>query len=87
VMTQPWAKSKVMNPSSVIFTQNLDAQTFAASDRLVTRLYDVHTDAFAIVPQPFHALDFRPQFVESMHGLKFVYLDPPPLPSVADAAR
>jgi hypothetical protein len=84
VLTQPWAASAVMNPVGPVLAENQLAPTYAAGDRLVVHLYDARTDAFALVPSPYAELEFQPQFVESIHGLKFVYLDPVTMSSNED---
>lgn len=74
--TQPYISATVINPISEWAPVHRAAATFAAATHNIVQAYDLHSDTIAIMAEPWSRLQFRPQFLEHLHGFKFVYLDP-----------
>jgi hypothetical protein len=76
IMRQPYLTATVVNTISERQPSNLDARTYTRNAREVVRFFDPKTDHLTLMYRPYLRLDFMPQFVEHMHGFKFVYLHP-----------
>jgi hypothetical protein len=73
---QPWISLTVINPVGVQLDRNAAARTFTSNAVTVLRYFDQRTDRLDFGDTPYRALCFTPQFVQSMSGFKFVYLQP-----------
>lgn len=70
----PWLASQVVNPIGLL-PVNAEAQAYIVSDRQVLQQFDPATDRLEFADPTYRALHVRGQFVEHMHGFKFVYLN------------
>ncbi|MBP7692618.1 MAG: hypothetical protein KA764_11900 [Anaerolineales bacterium] len=77
VAAQPWVEMKVINPLG-LRPRHEAALAATHSDRSALRYFDPRTDRLAIAAAPYQGLDFQPQFVQHLSGIKFVYLNPQP---------
>lgn len=75
VAAQPWVELKIVNPVG-LRPQPLTALAASHSDLTALRYLEPSVDRLVIQAEPYHALDFQPQFVQHLDGIKFVYLDP-----------
>jgi hypothetical protein len=71
----PWLASQVVNPIGRL-PVNAEAQVYIVNDRQILQMFDPTTDHLAFADPIYRALQFRGQFIEHMHGFKFVYLNP-----------
>lgn len=70
-----WLEAQVVNPVSEVIPHNADAQAYLQGELVHLELFDPENRLiFGDIPQ--RALNFTPQFVEFIHGFKFVYLNP-----------
>lgn len=70
---QPWLEAEVANPRSAAFPFNGTAHTYLSFDRAVLHTFDPRREQLAFGPDIYPGLDFRPEQVEHMLGIKFVY--------------
>lgn len=66
----------VTNPVSEALPRNADARTVSRPETLIAEVFDPAQDRLELLAPPYAELDFRPDFVEHMLGLRFVYLPP-----------
>jgi len=52
------------------------AAAFSKHDRINLRAYDLRRDTLEMAHTRYGGLRFTPQYVQSMEGFKFVYLEP-----------
>jgi hypothetical protein len=70
-----WLEAHVVNPVGEVIPHNADAQAYLQGEQVQLDLYDPGNRlVFGDIPQ--RELNFEPQFVEFIHGFKFVYLHP-----------
>jgi hypothetical protein len=72
---QPWISMQVINPKGIVLNQNAAARTFTKNDTNVIRYFEP-ADPLVMGDPTFQALNFVPQVLQSMRGIKFVYLEP-----------
>ncbi len=56
--------------------RNAEALVCSSSDSVVAHLFDPAVEQVEILDERYRRLDFRPDFVEHMRGLRLVYLPP-----------
>jgi len=76
IARQPWTRLQMVNPVSPSFPKNLTAEAFTKIDTNVVHYFDAQDDRVEISAAPYRTLEFKPQFVQFMEGIKFVYLNP-----------
>jgi hypothetical protein len=70
-----WLEAHVVNPAGEVIPHNADAQAYLQGEMVHIDLFDPENRLiFGDIPQ--RALNFSPQFIEFIHGFKFVYLHP-----------
>lgn len=70
-----WLEAHVVNPVGEVIPHNADAQAYLQGELVHLDWFDPENRlAFGNIPQ--RELKFAPQFVEFIHGFKFVYLNP-----------
>lgn len=74
----PWVSLKVINPIGPHIAANHEALTFTENKQNLLRYIDPSQDTLEFVDPRYQALQFQPQFVQQMHGFRFVYLNPKP---------
>jgi hypothetical protein len=84
--TNPWVTLKVINPIGPHIPANHEALTFTENKQNLLRYIDPNQDTLEFADPRYQALQFQPQFVQQMHGFRFVYLNPKP-PAVKPAIR
>jgi hypothetical protein len=72
---QPWISMQVINPKGIVLNNNASARTFTKNDANGFRYFDA-ADHLEIGDPTYETLNFTPQVVQSMRGIKFVYLEP-----------
>jgi hypothetical protein len=75
-MRAPHLTTTVINRIGDVMPRNADAAAFTAYDRVTLQWFDPAVDRLTINHGTYAALDFQPQFVQQMQGVKFVYLHP-----------
>lgn len=73
---EPWVSMKMRNPVGVVLNRNAVAELFTKNDANVMRLFDRQTGMLEFGDTPYRSLQFIPQCVQYMDGIKFVYLLP-----------
>lgn len=76
--SDPWVTLKVVNPVGPEITGNYEALTYTENKQNLLRYIDPTQDTLEFADARYQALQFRPQFVQQMHGFRFVYLNPRP---------
>jgi len=70
----PWLASQVVNPIGLLPT-NAEAQAYIVNDQQILQVFDPATDRLDFADPTYRAVQFHGQFIEHMHGFKFVYLN------------
>lgn len=73
---QPIISVQVMNRAGEVIKHNAEAQTYTSNDRQLLRFWDSSKDTIAFSDKSYQKLEFQPQFVQHINGVKFVYLNP-----------
>ncbi len=84
--SDPWVTLKVINPVGPQIAGNYEALTYTENKQNLLRYIDPNHDTLEFADPRYQALQFQPQFVQQMHGFRFVYLNPKP-PAVKPAIR
>ncbi len=75
VANEPWVEMKVINPIG-LRPGNDAAQSANHNAVNALRYFDPRTESLALGGPDYAAVDFRPDYVQHMDGITFVYLDP-----------
>ena len=78
LVSDPWVMLKVINPIGPAITANYEALTYTENKQNLLRYIDPTQDTLEFADARYQALRFQPQFVQQMHGFRFVYLNPKP---------
>lgn len=75
LMAQPWIEMKIVNPIGLSPRNNV---ALAGSHSTVNfvRYFEPSRDHLIVADETYRALNFQPQFVQHLAGIKFVYLNP-----------
>jgi hypothetical protein len=73
---RPYVPLTVVNPVHGRLPHNADAQTAAANDNTVLRVWDDSVDRLTISHPLYRELDFVPDMVQQFSGARFVYNQP-----------
>ena len=73
---KPWLKIRIINPVGEVLPENWAAPTYTLAEKVVLQHFDPEPDRVEIQHPRYQGLDFRPQLVEHLNQIKFIYLDP-----------
>lgn len=73
--SQPYLEMEIINPTGSSLNRNAVARTFTKNDMNVIRYFD-RADELKINNPIYQSVNFIPQILQFMNGIKFVYLQP-----------